>query len=416
MADTSSHFLEGKKIIVAGDGVAGSAFVAALSKLWDPTLTHPEIIVFDRDTREQSAKREGYSLSLEGSDKHGGLVALQNLGLIDEINRYSIFGLDSGRFKMWDRNWKEIVSVQPKPWGNLPAGSIRIARRDLRRIMVENAEKAKATFHLGCACTSVERVDNGRIQVAVTDQVGETSLHECDLLVAADGANSKIRAILRPNDKLVYNGAIQMGGNGRFPNGLPSPLGENWGLILSGQGVRCFFSAVDKERVVWAFSQREPERKQRVGGFSPDEMDALKREILERGHMFAEPFKTIVEATDPASAFMIPCKDKQPIRHEESLEGVVFIGDANHTVSPFARAGANLALKDGWDLAECLWKASSLKAAVAEYDSISYPRAVATLKKSHQRIEMGHCTGIKYILLRLAGLVSGRLFMWLTGT
>ncbi|KAK3376595.1 hypothetical protein B0T24DRAFT_222827 [Lasiosphaeria ovina] len=406
-----THFLEGKKIIVAGAGIAGSTFVAALYKLWGPTLSFPEIAVFDRGLREP--KREGYSLSLNGENEHGGLIALQQLGVLDDILEHTVFPLNSGRFKMWDSKWNELISLQLKPFGTLPTGTMRIARKDLRRILTEKAEQAKATFHWGFACTAAERLENGRIKVTVASQTGDTSVHECDLLIAADGVHSKIRGSFRPDDKTKYAGAIQMGGQGSFPNGPPSPLEQNWGMMLSGQGVSCFFSAVDKENVVWGLSQREPERNDyypRAGGLSADQLAALKKEALSLGHMFAEPFRTIVEATDAARAFMVPARDKEPIVHGASLAGLVFIGDANHAVSPFAGNGANLALKDGWDLAEALCQAASLNAAVAAYDKTSLPRAAETLKMSHDRISMVHLTGIKHKLFR-AGLATGRLFL-----
>ncbi|KAK3385157.1 hypothetical protein B0H63DRAFT_179947 [Podospora didyma] len=419
MSTQPSHFLEGKQVIVAGAGIAGSAFVAAFCKLWNPALTFPEITVFDRDTREVAAKREGYSLSLHGDSKDAGLVALRQLGVLDEITSSSVFPLNSGRFKVWDSAWDELISIQPKPWGDLPTGAMRIRRKDLRRILIERAEKekARATFHWGSACTAAERLDNGRIRVVVTSEDGGTTTHECDLLIAADGAHSKIRTSFRPDDKIKYAGAIQMGGNGKFPEGLPGPVGQNWGIMLSGQGVCCFFSAVDKENVVWALSQLEPEREgAQSRDWSDEQVSALKKEALELGHMFGEPFRMIVEATDPSTAFILPARDKQPFRHDEdnSVEGVVFIGDANHAVSPFAGNGANLALKDGCDLAETLCRATSLQSAVLDYDQVSYPRAVATLKSSHSRIGMGHCTGIKHALFR-AGLAAGRVALWVMG-
>jgi 2-polyprenyl-6-methoxyphenol hydroxylase-like FAD-dependent oxidoreductase len=139
----------------------------------------------------------------------------------------------------------------------------------------------------------------------------------------------------------------------------------------------------------------------------------LKREALELGSMFEEPFKTIVEATEADGAFYFPAKDKKPFSHDESLTGVVFVGDANHAVSPFAGNGANLALKDGCDLAEKLCHSQSMGDAVKAYDKSSLPRANATLKTSHGRIDLGHCTGIKDRLFR-AGLGAGRFMMWLT--
>ncbi|KAK4196321.1 hypothetical protein QBC40DRAFT_287473 [Triangularia verruculosa] len=409
----TNHFLEGKKIIVVGGGIAGCTFVAALHKLWNPDLALPNIIVLERNPRD--ARHHNYSISLHGDSANGGLVALRQLGLLDETLRHSIFGLRSGQFKMWDSNWNELMSTQPQPWGNLPTGSMRIQRRNLERILVGEAERQNAAFHWGVECTGTERLDNGKIRVAVEDETGAKDSHECDFLVVADGAQSNLRAALRPHDDLRYAGAVQIGGKAEFPHGIPKPIEDNWGLMLSGKGVCCYFSAVDKGTVVWALSQQRPEPDTRTSMSTPDRFVTLKEEALRLGNMFSEPFRTIVESTNPSSAFVTAAMEKEPFRHDDpNLERTVFIGDANHAVSPFAGNGANLALKDGWDLAENICYQSSLDNAVAAYDNLGFARAAEAIKSSHQKIDFAHCTSVKDSLLR-AGLATGRWFMWMRG-
>lgn len=407
-----NHFLEGRKIIVVGGGIAGTTFVAALQKLWDPRINPPQLTVLDSNPRDAA---NSYSISLHGDSANGGLVTLQQLGLLEETLKHSVFGLRSGRFKMWDANWSELISTEPRPWGNLPTGNIRIQRRDLQQILRGCAEKGDAQFHWGVECTAVNRLEDGRIRVFAKDDSGRTSAYECDLLVVADGADSKIRSALRPKDGLQYAGAVQMGGKARFPNGLPHPVDDNWGLMLSGQGVCCYFAAVDDETVVWALSQQKAEPGSRKNLASPDQFLTLKEEVLRLGHMFAEPFRTIVESTSPSTTFVTPAMDKQPFRHDaRELDGIVFIGDANHAVSAFAGNGANMALKDGWDLAENLCGGFSLREAVAAYDRLGFSRAAKALKTSHQRIDFGHCTSVKDSLFR-AGLATGQWLMRFKG-
>lgn len=77
---------------------------------------------------------------------------------------------------------------------------------------------------------------------------------------------------------------------------------------------------------------------------------------------------------------------------------------ANHAVSPYAGNGANMAIIDGWDLAESLSHAESLDPALAAYDKNSFLRAKNTLTASRWAIDVAHATGVK---LWLYTLLSG---------
>lgn len=396
MASKPGQFISGKSIVVAGGGIAGSAFILALNKIWDSSLKRPEVTIFERENREASIMQDPYILSINGGNQNEGLVALQQLGLLSDIRAQST--LNSGDIRVWSDNWKELASINPKPYGDLPAATMRIARQELKRILVDNAENISATWRWQCTCIAAERLSSGQIRVTISDaEAGKTVTQDCDLLIAADGPDSKIRTSFRPHDmKMAYAGAMQIGGISHLPNGLIHPVHEDYGLQMSsGEGVCCIYTPFDSKTIGWALSRVEREREAKLGPFTPEELAALKREALKTGSMFSEPFKTIVEATDPATAFIRPAKERLPCQHDSRL-GVVFIGDANHVLSPYEFVGANLALKDAWDLADLICRNASLESAVAAYDKLSIPRAEHIIKHSHERIGFGHSTGLKW--------------------
>ncbi|KAJ5591585.1 monooxygenase [Penicillium hispanicum] len=395
------QYLAGKRIVVAGGSFAGLAFVITLFQLWNPSLDPPEVVVVEQDSREESMHKDPYVLCINGGGKDEGLVALQQMGLLEETRASST--LNGGDIWVWSDDWKKLSAINPTPYGNLPAATMRIRRHDLKRILVEKAEQSRATWKWGSTCSAGECLSNGQIRVNIIEDRNEsTTAYDCDLLVAADGANSAIRSCFRPQDmKLEYTGATQIGGISRLPNGLPQPVHEDYGLQMSsGEGVCCIYNPFDNETMAWALSRMEPEREAKSGDFTPEEFSALIAEALKTGCMFQEPFKTIVEATDPTSAFIRPAKEKPAFRHSKDLRGVVFIGDANHVLSPYEFVGANLALKDGWDLAEQICRNVSMDAWVAAYDRLSIPRLQSVYDFSHTRIGFGHSTGLKWMFYK----------------
>ncbi|KAM0344075.1 hypothetical protein ACHAPU_007796 [Fusarium lateritium] len=388
------HFLERKTIIVVGAGTAGSAFVVALRKLWNTELEKPNIIIYDRDSPDLSAQREGYTVSLAGYSTSGGLVALNKMGLLQEVLNNAVSGLNSeGAFKIWGPSWNEYTSFRHKPIGGLPAASVRIVRTDLRRVLHDRL-RPDDSVQWNCRCIAVHELQNGRMRVHVArGQSGQEIVTEedCDLLVAADGAHSKIRQYLRPDDNLEYAGAVLRGGISRFEGPPPSPVDKDWGFMLSGTGVSCFFSPVDKNSIVWGVGNLEREQ---IPSLDMSDSRATQEIIncgLRLGDGLQEPFKTIVGHTDRSTVFNMNAQDKKPFSHDNlTSQGVVFIGDSNHAVSPFAGFGANLALCDAWDLAEQLCRNNSIGHAITAYDDLAVPRAKVILERSRERLKEGH--------------------------
>ncbi|OAR05719.1 hypothetical protein LLEC1_03947 [Akanthomyces lecanii] len=407
----SSHFLSGKSVFVIGAGLSGSAFVASLRSTWDHYFPFPELAVFDRDPKNTFERRGGYSLSLVGNDISGGLVALNKMGLLDAVLRNAIAGVGGdGSFKLWTSHWKELASHRRSPLDGIPASSIRIARKEIRQILLEAAQlDHDGAMFWNTQCVSVSKLRTGRLAIGtIRGDESEVRMVECDLVIVADGANSKIRDHLRPTDRLRYTGAVLRTAVSRFSGPLPESIGSDWGFILSGTGTSCFMSPVAENELQWAVGHFEDQTSTEIC-----DVEHAKRVVeraLELGSHFAEPFKTILSQTVPDTVMCINAHDKLPFRHSEiGTLPVVFIGDANHALSPFAGYGANLGLSDAWDLAEQLTKGDSLAEAVAAYDSISFPRATKVVTGARQRLRAGHSTGLRYLAFLVMLVISNAL-------
>ncbi|EHK40104.1 hypothetical protein TRIATDRAFT_80460 [Trichoderma atroviride IMI 206040] len=397
----SSHFLENKTIVIAGAGLAGSAFVVGLQKLWNPKLNPPTIIIFERDAPEIADQRETYTLSLTGFDNSGGLVALKNLGLLDHALKHAISGLDgAGAFKIWDSSWNEQVAFRRKPAAGIPSTSVRIARKDIRQVLHDAFDLGnQCSIHWDSKCISTTQLPDGRLRVRVVQ--GENA-HEIEQESATEPSSG---------DTLCHGGAVLRGGVARFEEALPKLPGEDWGFVVSRTGVSAFFAPVDKHRIFWAVGRNE-DQVCNLDRSSPTQLQAVIEQSLDLGSHIAEPFRSIVRRTDPETALLLNSRDKLPFAHDSiSKVPAVFLGDSNHALSAFAGIGGNLALVDGWDLADQICKHSSLEDAVKVYDSLSVPRAMRDVKRSRRLVKGAHDTGLHYYLL-LCMLFVGKFVRW----
>ncbi|KAL7807517.1 hypothetical protein V8C44DRAFT_337289 [Trichoderma aethiopicum] len=413
--DGPVHFLENKAIVVAGAGLAGSAFVVGLQKLWSPDLVRPNIHIYERDAQDVAARREAYNLSLTGYDDNGGLVALKNLELLEEALGHAASGVDgAGAFKIWDTEWREQVAFRRKPAPGIPSSSIRIAREDVRQVLHNSIQLSdQCVIHWESQCVSATNFPDGRLRVRVVRANGDVNEQDCDILIVADGASSKLRQSLRPDDPLCYNGAVLRGGVAIFEESLPPQLSEDWGFVISRTGVSAFVSPIDKHRILWTVGQME-NRVPSLDRGSLDQAQAVIKDSLQLASHIAEPFPSIVKRTDFKTVLLLNSRDMTPFRHGEiATLPAIFLGDSNHALSPFAGIGANLALADGWELASQMCKHRSLGEAVRAYDDVSVPRAAQSLKRSRQVIKTAHSTGWQYYLFWYM-LFVGRFVRWIS--
>lgn len=332
-AEKGSHRLAGKHIIVAGAGIAGLAFVRGLDRSWLSEYgPKPRITVYERDPRALPPERGNYSLGLRSDKASLGMQALQRLGLFDEVFGARTKGSELPPL-IRDAQWNLIskMKVPATAPDGLPATHMRITRNTLRECLIRGVEDdSEMIWEIGC--NSAATMKDGKVEVKLSNG----TITECDLLIAADGASSKLRTCLRPSDGLNYAGAVMVGGNATFPPGqVPARLQEGHGPLLGGDGHGLVIFHIDETTYVWFVTRRSPTPRTPVKGDEALKMkDEIIAEALSEGKVFAEPFPTLIAHTDPSTLKIMNAQDKPPIAHSEDAANpsIVFVGDANHAV------------------------------------------------------------------------------------
>lgn len=241
-----------KKIIVSGAGIAGLSFAISLKKLWNTDLGEfPSITLYEREDGQPDPSREGYAISIRSDSISLGVQALQKMGILDEVLSTSITrnGDERGYLGLWSLDWQSLVKVRDTTPEGLPKSGMRITRTKMREILLRKAtEDQRIVWNV--ACMAATRTSDGQIRVELDNGKEDT----CDLLVVADGANSKLRAHIRPDDKLNFAGPVCISAVSRFEESPPEPVDRDWGIVPSGKGVALFASPMDKRSANWAIS------------------------------------------------------------------------------------------------------------------------------------------------------------------
>ena len=383
------HYLSGKTIVVIGAGIGGLTFSIAFEQILrqingkiDPP---PQLIVYERDPSIDVIGREGYSLSIRGDQLSGGMQIFQKLSILDQMIEESNPG---SHFTLFNNDFTPLMEIRSPPVEGLPQSSIRIARLKLRQILLKNIPSS-IPIHWNCAVKSAKELENGKVLIGLSNGSEE----ECDLLIVADGANSLIRRLLRPEHELHFAGAVTIAARTHHLEKLPSPLDKTWGGAIGGDGHFLFVAPNDQTSALWSVSylSSTPRQVKSAGTINENEIDQILSEAKERTKVFGELMITLLKETSRSSISVFNANDLTPFHNHGS---VIFIGDAQHAMSPFAGNGANMAIMDAYQLAQQLFHSNDLPTAIQSYDQMSIPRSTSAIQMSHRSISIGHSQGI----------------------
>lgn len=375
------------RIIIIGGGIGGLALAQGLRQ-----AGLAEVVVYERD-RSPRGRMQGYRLRISPEGEQAVreclprraqelLAATSNLRGEDGLVAY-----DERLNQMWAPEFSD-------PRGDDPDKVDAVDRVTLRRVLLAGLDDV---VHWGKRFTHCEQAD-GRIVAYFADGYSDTG----DVLVAADGANSQVRAQLRPDDRHHDLGVRAI--LSRTPRasaveaGLPEVLRDRFVNVTGSNGLRLALMPMvfrnppqEAAERLWPGLELDDTEDYYMSVFSvhqdflgltDDAFFAMNgRElcdlVLERTADWHSDLRGVFAHAQPEETYPLALRATMPVEAWKT-RNVIPLGDAAHTMPPTGGVGANTALRDAAGLCRALTAAlrgeRALPDAVAEYqrDMVQY--------------------------------------------
>ncbi|MQA17169.1 MAG: NAD(P)-binding protein [Pseudonocardiaceae bacterium] len=244
------------------------------------------------------------------------------------------------------------------------APMVALHRADLHRIL--RAPLPAESVRTGVEVLGVGQAPDGRPRVQCA---AAAAIDEPDLVVAADGIDSRVRTQRWPEvPGPAYTGLTTWRGMSPEPSGPPLDIGRSW-----GRGAEFGIIPLTDGRIYW-FGAVEAQP-----GVRHDDERAAVRERF--GHWHA-PIRELVDTSEVVL--------HHDIHHLRTLPRsfvrgrVVLLGDAAHAMPPQLGQGGCQALEDAVVLAASLVRERDIDAALARYDEQRRPRTGAVARSAGQ--------------------------------
>lgn len=346
---------------------------------------------------DSAARQQGGDLDIHHDT---GQIALKEARLYDEFRKHTIRGAESVR--VMDKTGHVFIDRAEEAGGN---GRPEIKRTVLRQLLIDSLEPG--SIHWGSKLVAVRPAEDGHDL-----DFADGSVVRADLVIGADGAWSKVRALLTPARpeyvgititelRLSDTATKHPDARALVGNGSLFALSDN--KYIGGHG---------GDEMALAVGLRVPEDWSTTNGVDWTDGAAGRAALLAELAGWATPFRDLISECDdtiwPRPIYALPTGTSW-----EHVRGVTLAGDAAHLMSPFAGEGANLALIDGADLARAILGGGDLDASLAVYEQKMIRRGAKSAAGSAKSLDMlfndkapkqlVRMFGTMFVLMRLAG-------------
>jgi 2-polyprenyl-6-methoxyphenol hydroxylase-like FAD-dependent oxidoreductase len=337
-------------VLIVGAGMAGMTLGVALKRAGidcevveiRPNLTEP-----------------GTGISLQGP----ALRALRAVGAVEPcIAR----GFGYSHFKTCNAEGDVTGTVElPRLLGPDYPATVGILRQSVHEVLAEQLARLGVPIRLGATVASLDQDERG-VEVAFTD--GARGRY--DLVVGADGANSKIREIaFGPGRRPHYTGQMNWRATVSRP---PNVLGR---YSYFGPTNKSGFNPISQSQMYIYIVQNVPDRPR----WADDELPAMMRGLLAEfggalGRARQEVQRPEQITCRPIVSLILP-----PPWHRGRL---LVIGDAAHTTTPHLASGASIAIEDAVVLARLLHSDAPLAEALDDFEARRYERCRMIVENS----------------------------------
>jgi 2-polyprenyl-6-methoxyphenol hydroxylase-like FAD-dependent oxidoreductase len=369
--------LQDKKIAIVGGGPGG----LTLAKLLQ--LKGADVKVYERDLNKK-ARVQGSPLDLHDDS---GLAAIIKANLLDDFKNNFLSRAD--RTKIVNERaevfFNDHEAKVEENFGN-PYFRPEIDRGALRKILIESLQPE--TVMWDSHFISMDRRKEGWL----LHFKNGNSVY-ADIVIAADGANSKIRPYVT-NIKAFYSGITMLEGIVYdAKNAAPQIY-----ALLNGGKIMAFGNKKDiligqksNGEIGFYASFKAGENWVANSGLNFNDKTQMfewfKKVYSEWSSIWNELFENAETPFIPRPIYCIPLNQTW-----RALPNLTMLGDAAHVMPPFAGEGVNMAMRDALELSDCLTsdKCKTLQDAISVYETSMRKRASTSAKESLDNGETMH--------------------------
>jgi salicylate hydroxylase len=355
----------GQDIAVIGGGVAGLAVARALA------LHGARVTIYER-AAEIAEVGAGLQITPNGAAVLNALgldiaaisVRSNGVQLMDGLSGQPVLHLDFSKHKP-DLDF------------------FMVHRADLIALLEHGAVEAGVQIQLSHRAVDV-KMQNGQAPEIIFDK-GLRKTH--DLVVGADGLQSKLRPLLNGIEVPFFTGQTAWRAIVPAKNGPDQAAGENVAQIHTGQGQHVVTYPLRGGKFINIVAVEEQGSWGEEGWHHAGDASELRR----RFSSFDTGLRDLLKDVKYVSCWGL---FRHPVAAKWHGASAVLIGDAAHPTLPFLAQGANLALEDAWVLADCLANLPT-EQALPVYQAKRKARVTRVIAAANANARNYHLSGLK---------------------